>query len=223
MILVVGLGNPGPEYARNRHNIGFMAADELVRRHSFGPWRAKFQGQIAEGMIAGGKVMALKPMTYMNLSGQSVSAALRFLKVPVTDLVVIHDELDLAPGRIRVKRGGGAGGHNGLKSIDAHLGKDYRRIRLGIGHPGDKDRVADYVLHDFAKADQDWVDKLIDAVADAFPLLLGGDDNGFMNRVTVLTAPPKPAKPAKAPEPAAPAEGGLAEKLKAAMERKKDN
>jgi PTH1 family peptidyl-tRNA hydrolase len=235
MILVVGLGNPGSEYARNRHNIGFMAADELVRRHSFGPWRSKFQGEISEGSIGGTKVLVLKPMTYMNLSGQSVAAAARFLKVPVEDIVVIHDELDLAPGRLRVKRGGGAGGHNGLKSIDQHLGQNYRRIRLGIGHPGDKDRVAGYVLHDFAKVDT-WVEPLADAVADALPLLLKGDEAGFMNRVTVLTAPPKPPKAPK-PEgettktksadipapPSTPSPGGsLADALRAALQRKKD-
>jgi PTH1 family peptidyl-tRNA hydrolase len=233
MILVVGLGNPGTEYARNRHNIGFMAADELVRRHSFGPWRTKFQGEMSEGSIAGTKVLMLKPMTYMNLSGQSVAAAARFLKVPVEDIVVIHDELDLAPGRLRVKRGGGAGGHNGLKSIDQHLGQNYRRIRLGIGHPGDKDRVAGYVLHDFAKADT-WVEPLVEAVADALPLLLKGDEAGFMNRVAVLTAPPKQkkdkaesaAKPAPRPaEPVQPAPspgGTLADALRAALQRKKD-
>ncbi|MBR9971873.1 aminoacyl-tRNA hydrolase [Magnetospirillum sulfuroxidans] len=230
MILVVGLGNPGPEYAQNRHNIGFMAADELVRRHSFGPWRTKFQGEIAEGSIDGVKVLVLKPLTYMNLSGQAVAAAARFLKIAVEDVVVIHDELDVAPGRVKVKRGGGAGGHNGLKSIDAHLGANYRRIRLGIGHPGDKDRVSGYVLHDFAKAES-WVGPLLDAVADALPRMLAGDDAGFMNRVAVLTAPPKPkkdkpaadAKPAvpSSPPPPAP-QGSLAEALKAALERKKD-
>lgn len=236
MFLVVGLGNPGGEYARNRHNIGFMAADELVRRHSFGPWRSKFQGELAEGNIGGDKVLVLKPMTYMNLSGQSVAAAARFLKVPVEDVVVIHDELDLAPGRLRVKRGGGAGGHNGLKSIDQYLGQNYRRIRLGIGHPGDKDRVSGYVLHDFAKTEQAWLDPLIDAVADAFALLLKGDEAGFMNRVSVLTAPPKVKKEkpvetagkSAAPAPAslptsAPVSGGsLADALRAALARKKD-
>ena len=194
MLLLVGLGNPGSEYAKNRHNIGFMAADTLVRRHSFSPWRSKFQGEIADGTIDGEKVVVLKPMTYMNLSGQSVAAAARFLKVPVEDILVFHDELDLLPGRIRVKRGGGAGGHNGLKSIDTHLGPNYRRLRMGIGHPGDKDRVAGYVLHDFAKADGVWIDPLLDAVADAFPLLSRGDDAGFMNKVTIATAPPKPKK-----------------------------
>lgn len=232
MILVVGLGNPGSEYSQNRHNIGFMAADELVRRHSFGPWRAKFQGMMAEGNVDGIKVLALKPMTYMNLSGQSVAAAARFLKIPVEDIVVIHDELDVAPGRVKVKRGGGAGGHNGLKSIDAHLGQNYRRVRLGIGHPGDKDRVAGYVLADFAKAET-WVTPLVDAVAETLPKLLAGDEAGFMNKVAVLTAPPKPKKDkppaAIAPtaamiSPSAPAspQGSLAEALKAALERKKD-
>ncbi|CDK99967.1 peptidyl-tRNA hydrolase [Magnetospirillum gryphiswaldense MSR-1 v2] len=232
MILVVGLGNPGSEYSQNRHNIGFMAADELVRRHSFGPWRAKFQGMLAEGNIDGVKVLALKPMTYMNLSGQSVAAAARFLKIPVEDVVVVHDELDVAPGRVKVKRGGGAGGHNGLKSIDAHLGQNYRRVRLGIGHPGDKDRVSGYVLADFAKAET-WVTPLIDAVAEALPKLLAGDEAGFMNKVAVLTAPPKPKKDKPAPQapivpsmisPPAPVspQGSLAEALKAALERKKD-
>ena len=201
MLLVVGLGNPGSEYARNRHNIGFMAADALVRRHSFSPWKAKFQAALSEGIVAGDKVWVLKPQTYMNLSGQSVAAALRFLKLAVSDVVVLHDELDLAPGRVKVKRGGGAGGHNGLRSIDAHLGPDYRRVRLGIGHPGDKDRVSGYVLHDFAKADAAWLEPLLDAVADSFPLLASGDEAGFMNKVSLLTAPPKPKKDKPAPRP----------------------
>jgi len=227
-LLVVGLGNPGPEYARNRHNIGFMAADELVRRHSFGPWRAKFQGQLAEGAIGGDKVLVLKPMTYMNLSGQSVAAAARFLKIPADDIVVLHDELDIAPGRLKVKRGGGAGGHNGLKSIDSHLGQNYRRVRLGIGHPGDRNLVSGYVLHDFAKADEVWLTPLLDAVAAGFPMLVSGDDAGFMTRVAHLTAPPRPRKEkppaetaaAPAPEPrdsTAQPGGSLAEALRAAM------
>ena len=203
MLLVVGLGNPGAEYAGNRHNIGFMAADVLVRRHSLAPWKSKFQGLLSEGSLGGDKLWVLKPQTYMNLSGQSVAAAARFLKLGPENVVVLHDELDLPPGRLRVKRGGWAGGHNGLKSIDAHLGNDYRRVRLGIGHPGDKDRVAGYVLHDFAKADAAWLEPLLDAVADAFPLLVGGDEAGFMNRVTVLTAPPKPKKDKPAPGSAA--------------------
>ena len=188
MLLVVGLGNPGADYAGTRHNIGFMAVDEIVRRHSFSPWKAKFQGEIAEGTIAGEKVVALKPQTFMNLSGQSVGMAARYLKVTLPHVVVIHDELDLPPGKIRVKTGGGAGGHNGLKSIDAHLGRDYRRVRLGIGHPGDKNLVTSYVLHPFAKADQLWLPPLLDAVADGFAALVAGDDAGFMNKVTVQTA-----------------------------------
>lgn len=233
MILLVGLGNPGSDYARNRHNIGFMAADVIVRRHSFGPWRSKFQAEMAEGIIGAEKVVALKPQTYMNLSGQSVQAAARFLKIPVDDVVVIHDELDILPGRLKVKRGGGAGGHNGLKSIDSHLGQNYRRVRLGIGHPGDRDLVSGYVLHDFARGDETWLVPLLDAVADTFPMLVSGDDAGFMTRVAHLTAPPKPPKkekvaaetapsPAPAqvspPPPANPTSGGsLAEALKAAM------
>jgi len=185
MMLVVGLGNPGSEYASTRHNIGFMAVDELVRRHSFSPWKAKFQGAVSEGTIGSEKVVVLKPQTFMNLSGQSVGTAARFLKVTLGHVVVIHDELDLDPGRVRVKTGGGSGGHNGLKSIDAHLGRDYRRVRLGIGHPGDKNLVTPYVLHPFAKADQDWLQPLLDAVADNFPALVTGDDAGFMNKVTV--------------------------------------
>ncbi|MBF0305752.1 MAG: aminoacyl-tRNA hydrolase [Alphaproteobacteria bacterium] len=199
MRLVVGLGNPGAGYAGNRHNIGFMAVDTLVRRHGFGPWRAKFQGRLADGVIAGRKVLALEPETWMNLSGQSVAAAMRFHKIAPEDVIVLHDELDLPPGRVRVKKGGGAGGHNGLKSIDAHIGRDYWRVRLGIGHPGNKDLVSGYVLHDFAKADDAWLGPLLDAVADAFPFLLDGQDNGFMNRVAMLTQPTTP-KPKPKPE-----------------------
>ncbi|GAA4247714.1 aminoacyl-tRNA hydrolase [Azospirillum formosense] len=191
MLLLVGLGNPGAEYARNRHNIGFMAVEEIARRHGFGPWRKRFQGQTAEGTIGGEKVIALEPLTFMNLSGQSVTAAVQFFKLKPEDVVVIHDELDLPPGKIRVKKGGGHGGHNGLRSIDAHLGKEYWRIRLGIGHPGDKDRVSGYVLHDFAKAEQSWLDPLVDAVADAFPLVVKGQAETFMNKVTLATAPAK--------------------------------
>lgn len=191
MLLLVGLGNPGAEYARNRHNIGFMAVEEIARRHGFGPWRKRFQGQTADGTVGGEKVIALEPLTFMNLSGQSVAGALQFFKLKPENVVVIHDELDLPPGKIRVKKGGGHGGHNGLRSIDAHLGKEYWRIRLGIGHPGDKDRVSGYVLHDFAKAEQSWLDPLIDAVADAFPLVVKGQPENFMNKVTLATAPAK--------------------------------
>jgi PTH1 family peptidyl-tRNA hydrolase len=189
MLLFVGLGNPGTEHARNRHNIGFMAVDEIVRRHSFGPFRSRYQGLVAEGQLAGEKVLALEPLTYMNRSGQSVAAAARFYKIATEDIVVFHDELDLAPGKVRVKRGGGAAGHNGLRSLSQHLGPDYRRVRLGIGHPGHKDRVHDYVLHDFAKGDGAWLDALLDAIAAEAPLLAEGDDSAFMSRIAMATAP----------------------------------
>lgn len=201
MLLFVGLGNPGTDYARNRHNIGFMAADAIVRRHGFSPWRAKFQGEVCEGAIGSEKIVALKPMTYMNESGRSVAAACQFYKIEPKDVVVFHDELDLDPGRIRVKIGGGHAGHNGLRSIGAHIGPDYRRVRLGIGHPGAKERVTGWVLGDFAKVDRDWLEPLLDDVADAAPLLVERDDTGFMNRIAG-----KPAAPAAAPRaaPAAP-------------------
>ncbi|GAB6052767.1 aminoacyl-tRNA hydrolase [Magnetospira thiophila] len=192
MLLVVGLGNPGAGYAGNRHNIGFMAVDALVRRHSFGPWRNKFQAELAEGMVAGVKVYALKPLTYMNESGRAVAACAGFYKISVNGLLVFHDDLDLQPGKLRIKAGGGHGGHNGLRSLDAHLGsRDYRRVRLGIGHPGDKERVHGHVLSDFAKADGAWLTPMIDALAEQFPLLVRGDDSGFMNRVALALQPPK--------------------------------
>ncbi len=198
MLLVVGLGNPGPAYARNRHNIGYLAVDAIVHRHSFQPFRARFAGQLAEGSIDGVKTLCLKPTTYMNESGRSVAAAVRFHKLTLDRVIVIHDEVDLAPGKLRVKQGGGSAGHNGLRSIDDHLGSDYWRIRLGIGHPGDKDRVPDYVLHDFARADRAWVAPLIDAVAEAFPLMAHGEAAKFATKVALLLKPPtpKPAKPA---------------------------
>lgn len=191
MLLLVGLGNPGAEYARNRHNIGFMAVEEIARRHNFSPWRKRFQGQTAEGVIDGQKVMLLEPATFMNLSGQSVVAALQFFKITPENVIVIHDELDLLPGRLRVKKGGGHGGHNGLRSIDSHIGKEYWRVRLGIGHPGDKNQVSGYVLHDFGKAEQAWVEPLVDEVARNIGLLTKGEPELFMNKVTVATKPPK--------------------------------
>ncbi len=191
MMILVGLGNPGADYARHRHNIGFMAVEAICRRHGFGPWRRRFQGQTADGAVVGEKVLALEPLTYMNLSGQSVGAALGFFKEKPENVVVFHDELDLPPGRIRIKKGGGHGGHNGLRSIDAHIGKDYWRVRMGIGHPGDKNLVSGYVLHDFSKAEQAWLDPLIDACAADFPLLVQGRPEEFMNKVTLATRPPK--------------------------------
>ncbi len=182
--MFVGLGNPGADYARNRHNIGFMAADVLGVRWSFPEWRSKFRGLFSEGTVAGQKILLLKPQTFMNLSGESVAAAARFYKIEADRIVVFHDELDLPPGKLRVKTGGGNAGHNGLKSIDAHLGTpDYVRVRLGIGHPGDRDRVHDYVLGDFSKADAAWVAPLLESVAEHAPLILGGQMTDFMSRV----------------------------------------
>ncbi|CAK0779525.1 Peptidyl-tRNA hydrolase [Azospirillaceae bacterium] len=201
--LVVGLGNPGPEYARNRHNIGFMAVDAIVRRHGFGAWRKRFQGRIAEGALNNEKLLALHPETFMNLSGQAVAAAVGFYKLSPNQVVVFHDELDLPPGRLRVKQGGGAGGHNGLRSIDDHIGKNYWRVRLGIGHPGHRDQVSGYVLHDFAKNDQEWLTPLLDVCADFFPLLIEQRPDLFMNRTAERLAPkvsPNPSKVSGRPE-----------------------
>jgi len=200
MLLLVGLGNPGPKYEKNRHNIGFMAVGEIVRRHSFGAWRARFQGLAAEGKIAGEKVLALKPTTFMNESGRAVGEAMRFYKLTPADVIVIYDELDLKPGKIRAKQGGGLAGHNGLRSIDAHIGNDFRRVRVGIGHPGDKHRVHGHVLSDFAKAEGPLVERVIDAIADAIPLLAGGDEGAFMSRVALLVFPPPPKPPRPEPD-----------------------
>lgn len=196
MLLLVGLGNPGPRHAGNRHNIGFMALDEITRRHGFGPWRVRFQGLVAEGRVGARKVLALKPQSYMNESGRAVGEAARFYKLDPGQVVVLYDEIDLRPGKVKVKTGGGAGGHNGIRSIDAHLGRDYRRVRLGIGHPGHKDLVHGYVLRDFAKADATWLDKLLPAVADEIPLLLDGDEGAFMSRIAHVMTPPRPKPPA---------------------------
>ena len=175
--------------ARHRHNIGFLALDVIARRHGFSPWRQRFKGLVAEGMIGGVKILALKPMTYMNVSGESVQPAAGFFKIPPGDITVFHDELDLAPGKIRVKKGGGAAGHNGLRSMDQRLGTpDYWRVRLGIGHPGDKDRVTGHVLGDFAKADLEWLLPCLDAVADEAALLAQGRPEEFMTRVALVTA-----------------------------------
>ncbi|MBE0555413.1 MAG: aminoacyl-tRNA hydrolase [Rhodobacteraceae bacterium] len=211
MKLWVGLGNPGAKYAGNRHNIGFMALDRIAADHGFGPWKKAFHGLASEGRLGGDKVLLLKPETFMNLSGQAVQAALAFHKLALADVTVFHDELDLAPGKCRVKQGGGHAGHNGLRSIHQHLGPDYARVRLGIGHPGHKDAVAAYVLHDFAKADQDWLDDLLRGISDGAAALAEGDAARFMNAVALRTAPPRsggagkePAKPeAKAAEPPA--------------------
>ena len=190
MKLVAGLGNPGPKYERTRHNIGFMAVDEITRRFGFRPPREKFNGLVCEGEIGGERVVALKPMTFMNDSGESVAPAARFFKIEPADVIVIHDELDLAEGKMRVKRGGGSAGHNGLRSVDAHLGPDYWRIRLGIGHPGRRDLVLPYVLQNFLPEETIWLDRLLPALAEALPLLLAGQDSGFMSKVALLIDPP---------------------------------
>ncbi len=192
MKLWVGLGNPEPGMLRQRHNIGFMALDAIAHRHGFSPWRNRFKGLVAEGTVGGQKILALKPLTYMNGSGESVQPAAAFFKLPPEAITAFHDELDLAPGKVRLKKGGGAAGHNGLRSMDRQLGsQDYWRVRLGIGHPGDKARVTGHVLGDFAKVDQPWLAALLDAVADAAPLLAQDKPEDFMTRVALLTQEPK--------------------------------
>lgn len=194
MLLLAGLGNPGAGYAGHRHNMGFMAVDAVASLHRFAPWRKKFQGDVAEGEIAGTRILLLKPMTYMNLSGQSVSAALGFYKLGPEALTVFHDEIDILLGRVKVKAGGGHGGHNGIRDIMAHIGPDFRRVRLGVGHPGEKDLVHDHVLQEFAKQERELAGKVIEAVAAEVPRLVSGDEGGFMSRVAFLLAPPKPKK-----------------------------
>ena len=191
MKLIVGLGNPGPKYAGNRQNIGFMALDRIADDHGFGPWKSKFQGVISEGRFGSDKVILLKPETFMNNSGQSVGEAMRFYKLEPEDVIVLHDEIDLAPGKVRVKSGGGHAGHNGLRSMHAHIGDAYQRVRLGVGHPGHKDRVPGYVLHDFAKADQDWLEDVLRGISDGAAHLAAGDSGKFMNAVALRVNPPR--------------------------------
>ncbi|WP_137702894.1 aminoacyl-tRNA hydrolase [Marimonas lutisalis] len=206
MQIFVGLGNPGAKYARNRHNIGFMAVDRIAEDHGFGPWKARFQALASEGRLGQEKVLLLKPQTFMNLSGQSVGEAMRFFKLEPGDVVVFHDELDLAPGKVRVKEGGGHAGHNGLRSIHSHIGPDYARVRLGIGHPGHKDRVAGYVLHDFAKAEEAWLDDVLRGVSDGAANLAAGDNGRFMNAVALRVNPPRSSGGEKSRGKATPAE-----------------
>ena len=182
MLVIAGLGNPGAQHARNRHNVGFMAVDAVAEAGRFGPFRARYQGLAADGLIGETRVILLKPQTYMNESGRSVGAALRYAKLDLSALIVIHDELDLAPGKVRVKVGGGDAGHNGLRSITAHIGSDYKRVRIGIGHPGDKALVYRYVLSDFAKSEAGWVEAVGRAIAEAAPLLAAGRDASFQNK-----------------------------------------
>jgi PTH1 family peptidyl-tRNA hydrolase len=183
MQLIVGLGNPGSGYAGNRHNIGFMAVEAIARRHGLGPWRRRFQGVAAEGPLAGERVLLLLPGTYMNESGRAVAEAANFYKLGLPDIAVLHDEIDLAPAKVRVKTGGGNAGHNGLRSISAHVGNDYRRVRIGVGHPGAKELVHAYVLNDFAKSERDWVEALCGIIADNAVLLAKGEDASFQNKV----------------------------------------
>jgi PTH1 family peptidyl-tRNA hydrolase len=244
MHLIVGLGNPGDKYSRNRHNIGFLAVEEIARRNGFPPFREKFKGLIAEGTIGGERVLILKPQTFINDSGQSVEAVAQFYKLTPADITVVYDELDLIPGKSRIKRGGGNGGHNGLRSIDPRIGPDYRRVRLGIGHPGHKDRVMPWVLGDFSKADLDWLEPLLGTLADNADMLVKGDDNGLMNKLAIAVngdganrdeRPPTPdptrkkAAPAqshiraarpKPPQVKVPQEGPMAAMLKKVLGKK---
>lgn len=187
MKLFVGLGNPGAQYAFNRHNVGFMALDVMAAAHGFAAWRKRFQGLTSEGRLGGEQVMLLKPQTFMNESGRSAGEAARFYKIPVNNVVAFHDELDLAPGKVRVKIGGGVAGHNGLKSLTAHLGNDYMRVRIGIGHPGHRERVVGHVLRDFAKSDMDWLEPVLSAMSDAAPLLAKGEKDRFQTQVAQET------------------------------------
>lgn len=191
MLLLVGLGNPGPKYANSRHNVGFMAIDAIHARYGKTPFRGKFGGDLAEAEIDGEKVYLLKPTTFMNNSGRSVGAVTRFFKIKNKDVVVFYDELDLAPSKVRVKQGGGVAGHNGAKSVSANIGPQFRRVRIGIGHPGDKGRVTGHVLNDFAKADQEWLAKVMDAIVEEVPALVAGNDNDFTSRVAMIINPPR--------------------------------
>jgi PTH1 family peptidyl-tRNA hydrolase len=207
MKLIVGLGNPGPKYSRNRHNIGFMALEQIASDHGFGPWKSKHNGVVSEGRFGSERAVLLKPETFMNDSGRSMQSAMKFYKIDAADVIVFHDELDLAPGKVKCKTGGGHAGHNGLRSIHAHIGADYDRVRLGIGHPGHKDAVAGYVLRDFPKADEGWLDDVLRGIGDGVGHLVSGDAGKFMNAVALRVSPPRSdtgtkggAK--KAPEPA---------------------
>ena len=200
MKLIVGLGNPGAKYAQNRHNIGFMAVDRIASDHGFSQWRSKFQGVTCEGRLGSEKVVLLKPETYMNRSGQSVGEAMRFFKLDAQNITVFHDEIDLAPGKLRVKSGGGHAGHNGLRSLHGHIGDGYQRVRMGVGHPGHKDAVPHYVLKDFAKADQEWLENMLRGISDGAPELASGDTARFQNAVALRLNPPRSSKTTEKPK-----------------------
>jgi peptidyl-tRNA hydrolase, PTH1 family len=203
MLLLVGLGNPGARYARHRHNIGFMAVDAVARAHRFGPWRGKFISLVSEGQLADARVLLQKPQSFMNLSGYAVAEAARFYKLPPEQIVVCHDELDLVAGKVRIKKGGGVAGHNGLRSIAEQLGSpDFRRVRMGIGHPGEKARVTGHVLGEFSAKDREWLERLLDAFAAAAPLLAAGDDAGCMNRIALRMQRPRVDAQGSPPVPA---------------------
>lgn len=220
MKLFVGLGNPGSKYAGNRHNIGFMAVDRIAADHGFEPWRAKFQGVISEGRLGSEKVLLLKPETFMNKSGQSVGEAVRFHKLDLSDVVVFHDEIDLAPAKLRFKQGGGHAGHNGLRSLHGHIGDGYSRVRMGVGHPGHKDAVPHYVLKDFAKADQDWLEDMLAGIADGAVSLAEGDIGRFQNAVALRLNPPRSSTSTSKSKPAPEA---LTKSKKSAPEPKTDD
>lgn len=196
MKLLVGLGNPGGDYARHRHNVGFMAVETIADRHRFSPWKKRFSGYTCDGEIGGARALLLKPETYMNESGRAVGEALRFLKLDIADLIVFHDELDIDAGRVKVKTGGGNAGHNGLRSISHCVGNDYVRVRIGIGHPGHKDAVSGYVLHDFSKAERVWLEPLLDSLADASGHLVLGKPDAFMREIAKAAGEPEPREPA---------------------------
>lgn len=222
MKLIIGLGNPGEKYSRNRHNIGFMVVDQLSEA-GFSPWKSKFQGQVSEGRIGSERVVLLKPATFMNLSGQSAGEAMRFYKLDVEDVIVFHDELDLAPGKVRLKTGGGHAGHNGLRSLHQHIGPEYSRVRLGIGHPGHKDKVARYVLHDFAKAEAGWLDDLLRGIEDGIANLVADEGPKFLNAIALRLNPSRPSSGTQKPKsPAARLEPVTEEDLRTPLQRLKD-
>jgi PTH1 family peptidyl-tRNA hydrolase len=219
MKLFVGLGNPGQKYAQNRHNIGFMAIDRIADDHQFMPWRSKFQGSVSEGRLGGEKVVLLKPETFMNLSGQAVGEAVRFFKLSANDVVVFHDEIDLAPGKIRVKQGGGHAGHNGLRSLHQHIGPDYTRVRMGVGHPGHKDAVPHFVLRDFPKSDQEWLHDILSGVSQGAGYLADGDASKFQNSVALRRGGQPQAEARKETQPRLPVEDTEPEDTRSALQK----